>query len=290
MTTTTIDALTNTRLTKLFDDARHEGRPVYMPFVTAGWPRLEDTERLIPALIEGGADLIEIGLPFSDPIADGPTVQRSSQRALRNGVTPRLAIDMVQRLRQEQDVEAPLLFMGYYNPILAYGLEAFARDAAGAGVDGLIVPDLPPEESDSLLEACVANRMHLIYLLAPTSTPERVEAVLQRASGFIYLVALIGVTGARDKLWEGLADYVARMRRHTDLPLAIGFGISSREHAAAAEELVDGIIFASAMLDQLEQVAPDRLPATATAFVRQLRGEANEERAGTGAVETGQAG
>lgn len=287
MSQSPIEALKDTRITRLFESATAEDRAVYMPFVTAGWPRLQDTERIIPALIEGGADLIEIGIPFSDPIADGPTVQRSSQRALRNGLTPKMAMEMVHRLRTEQAIDAPLLFMGYYNPILAHGLEEFAADAASAGIDGLIVPDLPPEESDPLLEACVANGIHLIYLLAPTSTPERLEAVLQRASGFLYVVALVGVTGARDQLWEGLPDYIARMRGHTSLPLAIGFGISSRAHAEAAEQLVDGIIFASGMLDYLEPVAPERLPAEAAKYVRKLRGDTHEQRAKASAPTTG---
>lgn len=243
-----------------------------MPFTTIGWPEIGDAERIVPALIEGGADLLEIGIPFSDPIADGPTVQRVNQRALENGVTPRMSIEVVSRLRNEHGVEAPLLFMGYYNPILSYGPEKFAHDSAEAGIDGLIVPDLPPEESDELLEACVRNGIHLIYMLAPTSTPERMDAVLQRANGFIYVVSLVGVTGAREQLWTGLADYVARVRRHTDLPLAIGFGISSPEHVRAAGELVDGVIFASVLLDKLEQTPSAELSDEARNFVQMLLG------------------
>jgi tryptophan synthase alpha chain len=268
----TAERLTDTRVTRVFAQAKAEGRAVLMPFVTIGWPKLGDTERLIPALIEGGADLIEIGIPFSDPIADGPTIQRVSQQALENGVTPVMAVDVVQKLRAEAGVEAPLLFMGYYNPILAYGLEKFVADAAGAGVDGLIVPDLPPEESDQLLEACRTSGIHLIYFLAPTSTEERMAAVLERANGFIYLIALVGVTGARDQLRQGLPDYVARVRRHTDLPLAIGFGISTRAQVAEAEKLVDGVICASALLDRLSRTRDADLPAEAKAFVRALRG------------------
>lgn len=272
MTAIETSALQDTRVTRVFKEAREEGRPVMMPFTTVGWPELGDAERIVPALIEGGADLLEIGIPFSDPIADGPTVQRVNQRALENGVTPRMSIDVVRRLRTDHGIEAPLLFMGYYNPILAYGLEEFTRDSAAAGIDGLIVPDLPPEESDQLLDACVRNGIHLIYFLAPTSTPERMEAVLRRANGFIYLVAVVGVTGARERLWEGLADYVARVRRHTDLPLAIGFGISSHEQVRAAGELVDGVIFASALLDRLEQAPPEKLADEARQFVQTLRG------------------
>jgi tryptophan synthase alpha chain len=272
MTAVETSRLADTRLARTFAEAQREGRSVMMPFLTAGWPELGDTERLIPALIEGGADLIEIGIPFSDPIADGPTIQRTSQKALENGFTPEMGFQVVRRLREERGVEAPLLFMGYYNPILAYGIDKYVQQCAEIGVDGLIVPDLPPEESDPLLEACVANGVHLIYLLAPTSTPERVEAVLERANGFIYLVALIGVTGARDRLWEGFADYVARMRGYTSLPLAVGFGISTREHVLKVEKLADGVIYASALLDHLDRASPDRLPEEAANFVRHLRG------------------
>lgn len=271
MTSTASARVTGTRITRAFDKVKDEGRSAMMPFVTSGWPELGDTGDLLKALIEGGADLIEIGIPFSDPIADGPTVQRASQKALENGVTPRHAFETVRALR-EQGVDTPFIFMGYYNPVYAYGLEAYVAKCAEVGVDGLIVPDLPPEESDPLLEACVKHNVHLIYLLAPTSTPERVEAVLQRASGFIYLVAATGITGARANFQAGLADYVARVRRNADLPLAIGFGISTRAHVLEAEALADGVICGSALLDRLERAAPDDLMAEARDFIRTLRG------------------
>jgi tryptophan synthase alpha chain len=242
-----------------------------MPYVTCGYPNLGDTERVIPALIEGGASIVEIGIPFSDPIADGPTIQEASQRALANGVTPEYALDVVRRLRAG-GVEAPLLFMGYYNPVFNYGLGRFASDCAAAGVDGLLIPDLPPEESDVLLDACLVAGIHLIYFIAPTSTPERIEAVLQRANGFIYLISLTGVTGARDQVASGLEDYVARVRGRTDLPLAIGFGVSRREHVAHMEKLVDGVAIGAAVINQIGSAAPDELPAKATEFMRTLRG------------------
>jgi tryptophan synthase alpha chain len=272
VTATTSGPLTDTRITRTFVQARAEQRGAFMPFVTVGWPELGDTERLVPALIAGGADIIELGVPFSDPIADGPTVQKSSQKALENGVTPALALETVRRLRREQGIEAPLIFMGYYNPILAYGLEAYAADCAAAGVDGLIVPDLPPEESDPLLEVCQHNGLHLIYFLAPTSTEERFEAVLARANGFIYLIARTGVTGARPQLAAGLPEYVARVRRHTQLPLAIGFGISTRAQAAETESMVDGVIVGAALLDALGRASSEELPAEATRFMQMLRG------------------
>ena len=271
MTARTSPKITNTRITRAFEVAKEEKRPAIIPYVTDGFPELDDTQDLVKALIEGGADIVELGIPFSDPIADGPTVQRSGQRALNNGFTPAHAFATVQGLR-EQGVDTPLIFMGYYNTVFAYGLDAYVAKCAEVGVDGLIIPDLPPEESDPLLEACVKHQVHLIYLLAPTSTPERVEAVLQRANGFVYVVAATGITGARTEFQAGLADYVARVRRHADLPLAIGFGVSNRAHVLEAGKLADGVISGSALIDCLERATSDELLAEAREFVRTLRG------------------
>lgn len=270
---TVLDArqIVDTRVTRVFEKTRAEGRAALMPYITTGFPKLHDTPDLIKALIEGGADMIEMGIPFSDPIADGPTIQRSGQQALDNGFTPQLTFDVVRGLRDE-GIDTPIVFMGYYNPVFAFGLEAYVEKCAEAGVDGLIIPDLPPEESDPLLEACINHQVHLIYLLAPTSTPERVDAVLQRANGFIYLVAATGITGARTEFQAGLADYVARVRRHADLPLAIGFGISNRDHVVEAERLADGAICGSALIDRLARASSDELLAEARNFIRTLRG------------------
>lgn len=272
MTMSTETRITDSRITKVFESGRNEGRPVIMPYITMGYPELADSPGVIKALIEGGADIIELGIPFSDPIADGPTIQRSGQRALQNGFTPDYAFETVRTLRAE-GVDTPFVFMGYYNPVYAYGLDAYVEKCAEVGVDGLIVPDLPPEESDPLLEACVKHQVHLIYLLAPTSTPERVEAVLQRANGFLYLVAATGITGARTEFQAGLADYVTRVRRHTELPLAIGFGVSNRAHVLEAGELADGVISGSALIDRLERATSDTLLAEARDFIRALRGD-----------------
>ena len=259
------------RIEQAFARAKAENRAALIPYVTLGWPELGDTERLVPAIIAGGGDIIEIGLPFSDPIADGPTIQRTNQKALENGVTPTYGLEVARRLRAN-GVEAPLLFMGYYNPVFSYGLTEFAAACADAGIDGLIIPDLPPEESDPLLDACLANGLNLIYLIAPTSTPERVEAVIERANGFVYLISLTGVTGARSELSANLAEYVARVRRETDLPLVIGFGISTRAHVEQVEPLFDGIVCASALLNRLDGVPSDELPRVAREFVEGLRG------------------
>lgn len=271
MTSTMTPGITNTRITRVFEKARAENRPVIIPYITAGYPRLDSTPDLVKALIEGGADLVELGIPFSDPIADGPTVQHSGHIALTNGFTPQYAFDTVRELR-EQGIDTPIVFMGYYNPVYAHGLEEYVAKCAEVGVDGLIIPDLPPEESDPLLDACKKHQVHLIYLLAPTSTPERVESVVQRANGFIYVVAATGVTGARREFQAGLADYVARVRRNTDLPLAIGFGVSTRAHVLEAEKLADGVISGSALIDRLERASSDDLLAEARDFIRTLRG------------------
>jgi tryptophan synthase alpha chain len=274
MTMTAVSSLSDTRTTRVFEKSKRDGRVAIMPYWPVGWPELDDTERAVAALVRGGADLIEIGMPFSDPIADGPTVQRVNQRSLSNGVTTEHALKQIAQLRQNQGIEVPLIAMGYYNPILAYGIERFTTDAREAGADGFIVPDLPPEESDELLAACVDNGLHLVYMLAPTSTEERFEAILERASGFIYLVSVVGITGARDRLWEGLPDYVARVRRHTSLPLALGFGISTHAHVVGAAEYVDGVIFASAMLNQLEQATAETLPDEIERYMATLLGRA----------------
>ncbi len=261
------------RIGAAFERARTDGRTAIIPFVTAGYPTPERSEEWIVALVRGGADLIEIGVPFSDPLADGATVQRTSQVALGHGVTLADAVTMTRRLREDRGVSVPLLLMGYYNPILRYGLERLAADSAIAGVDGFIVPDLPAEESDELLDVCRKHGLDLVFLLAPTSTDERIEAVARRASGFIYCVSLTGVTGQRDSLPD-LTDYLARVRAHTDLPLAIGFGVSTPEHVRQIGAVADGAVIASAMIDFLDTVPEIDQSAAAEQFVRGLRGEA----------------
>jgi tryptophan synthase alpha chain len=244
-----------------------------MPFVTAGYPTPERSEECVLALVRGGADIIEIGVPFSDPLADGATVQRTSQAALRHGVTLADAVAIVRRLREQHGVSVPILLMGYFNPMLQYGLEELARDSAAAGVDGYIVPDLPAEESDELLEACRRHVLDLVFLLAPTSTDERIAAVAERASGFIYCVSLTGVTGQRAALPD-FRDYLARVRARTDLPLAIGFGVSTPEHVRQIGEVADGAVVASALINFLDTVPDADQLVAAEQFVRGLRGEA----------------
>ncbi len=221
--------------------------PAFMPYSVLGYPTRQASLEVIKNLAEVGADLLELGVPFSDPLADGPTIQAATQKSLDNGTTVKDCLAMTQELRQ-QGVETPALLMGYVNPMMAYGLAQFVVDASAAGVDGLIVPDLPPEEADELEAACAAHGLALVYLLAPTSTPARIKLVAGKSQGFIYLVSLTGVTGARTDLPPDLTGFVERVRAETDKPLAIGFGIGSGEQAQAVGQLADGVIVGSALV------------------------------------------
>jgi len=276
--TATTGATTPSRIAGAFARAKAEGRTALMPFVTAGYPTLTMSAEWILALIRGGADLIEIGVPFSDPLADGTTVQHTSEVALANGTTLSDCLALVDRLRREHAVETPFMLMGYYNPILQYGPERFAADCAAVGVDGVIVPDLPTEESDELLVACRTHGRDLVFLIAPTSTDRRIADVAARASGFIYCVSLTGVSGARQTL-PALEAYLGRVRGQTDLPLAIGFGISTPEHVRQVGAVADGAIIASALINHLDRLPATAQPAAAEAFVRHLIGTAPVEPA-----------
>jgi tryptophan synthase alpha chain len=261
------------RIMRTFESLRRLGRAALMPYLTMGYPQRDSALSLVPALVQAGADLIELGVPFSDPLADGATIQAASQQALVNGMTLSLCLEQAAALRQ-QGVSAPFVLMGYYNPIFQMGLEPFARRAAAAGVDGVIVPDLPPEESDALQAALQAQESDLIFLLAPTSNDERVRWVAERASGFLYLVSLTGVTGARDRLPPDLEVFVARVRPVTDQPLAVGFGIGTPGQAARVARIADGVIVGSALL---KAIANGRDPAaSARAFIASLRAAMNQ--------------
>ena len=247
------------------------GDVALVPFLTVGYPERETTREVIPALVEGGAAMIELGIPFSDPLADGATIQHASEVALRNGVNLLFCFDTVRAARAS-GVDVPLILMGYYNPILRFGVERFAATCADAGVDGVIVPDLPVDESAELHEACRRHGRDLIFMLAPTSTDDLIEAVVRRASGFIYCVSVTGVTGARSHVAGGLDEFIGRVRRHTDLPLAIGFGISRPEHVREAARLATAVVVGSAVIDCLDAASPDERPQAIRAFVRQLLG------------------
>jgi tryptophan synthase alpha chain len=260
-----------TRLQSLFERLRSEGRTGLLAYVTAGYPTRAASVPIVRALIEGGADAVELGLPFSDPLADGPTIQRATAVALQNGITTRDVLAITRELR-EGGVEAPILIMGYVNPMYAYGLDRFMADAAAAGIDGLICVDLPPEEADPILAACRAHGLDLIFLLAPTSTDTRIRAVAERASGFIYCVGQLGTTGARSVLSDELPEYLARVRRHTDLPLAVGFGISRPEHIAQISQLCEAAVIGSAIIEAIERAEPGSEAESVRTYVEVVTG------------------
>lgn len=259
------------RIAETFQRCKDENRTALMPYLTVGYPDLETSERALLAVVEAGADLIEVGTPFSDPLADGSTVQRTSQVSLQNGTRLSDCIALVQRARSA-GVTVPMMLMGYYNPIVKYGVEAFVADCAAAGVDGFIVPDLPIEESERLRTAASQHDLDLIFMVAPTTTDVRLQQVGNLGTGFVYCVAVTGVTGARGEMTAGFATYMQRVRSHTGQPLAVGFGISTAEHVAQVGEVADGAIVASAMINYMDE-HPEDMPAAAGKFVRYLKGE-----------------
>jgi tryptophan synthase alpha chain len=256
------------RIERMFERTRAAGRIALMPYLPVGYPSVETTLALAPALVAAGADMFELGIPYSDPLADGATVQHATHVALQNGVTPALCLEVAQKIRALVDV--PIVPMVYTNPIVRYGPDAFARDAAAAGVDGFLVPDLPPEESDELAEACARYGLDLVYFVAPTSTDERMALVARESRGFVYCVALAGVTGARSRLSDALPEYLERVRRSIALPLVVGFGISQPEHVAVVAHYADGAIVGSALIDRLDALAPADQVAGAAAYVATL--------------------
>ncbi len=265
-----------TRIEKRFATLKEKGEKALITFITAGDPDMGSTERLIYALEEAGADMIELGIPFSDPMADGPTIQASSERALKGGVTIEDVLALVKRVRKRSEI--PIILFGYYNPIFAYGVERFSADAREAGVDGLLVVDLPPEEADELKKHTDREGLDLIFLLTPTSDERRMRLVARKARGFIYYVSVTGVTGTRDRLPEDVRLYVERARRFTDLPIGVGFGVSGPEQARTLSQWADGIIVGSAIVKIIERWGrSERLLEEVKAFVRSLK-EAMESR------------
>lgn len=235
------------RISAVFKQAKSEKRAAFMPYHAMGYPTRERTLDVVSRLAETGADLFEIGIPHSDPLADGPTIQTATYTALTQGTTVADCIAMVRELRAD-GVEQPFCAMSYFNPLFAYGVDRFVADAVDAGIDGLIVPDLPPDEAGEVEAACREAGIATIYLLAPTSTEDRIRLVAQHATGFIYLVSIAGITGARNELPPDLAEFVQRVRGYTDLPLAVGFGIGNGAQAAAVASIADGVIVGSALV------------------------------------------
>ena len=226
-------------------------RKALISYITLGYPSAETALEVVPLLEEWGADMVELGIPFSDPLADGVTIQEASLHALSRGMNPGLALEIASRLKSR--VALPLVFMSYYNPIFRFGLSAFCRACAESGVEGLIVPDLPPEEGGDLGQACEKNGLDLVYLLAPNSGKSRIRLVAGRSRGFIYLVSLTGVTGPRQALPKGLEAFVKRVRKETSLPLAVGFGIAGPEQAKRVARVADGVIVGSRLIQLIRQ-------------------------------------
>ena len=239
------------RIQKRFDGLKSKGEKALVAFVTAGDPDLETTRELFSVIEEGGADIIELGVPFSDPLADGPVIQAASQRSLKSGTTLKKIIQLVRDIRQSSQL--PIVLMTSFNPVFAYGQEAFVSDAVEAGVDGVIIPDLPPEEAGEFDGLAQAQALDVIYLLAPTSTSDRIQMVGSKSRGFIYYVSLTGVTGARDSLAKGVEEKVAQIKQNTALPVLIGFGISGPSQAKAASQCSDGVIVGSAIVRMIEE-------------------------------------
>ncbi len=255
----------------MFARARAADRAAFLPYYPVGYPTLAASLDAIAAMAAQGVDGFEIGVPFSDPLADGPTIQAATQIALEQGTTVGTCLQAVRDLRA-RGVSQPMLLMSYLNPLLAFGVENVVRAAKAAGADGFIVPDLPPEEAGLMAEACARDGLALVFFLAPTSRAERIRLVAGRARGFIYVVSLTGVTGARAELPPGLADFIARVRAETDQPLVLGFGISTPQHARLMNGLVDGFIVGSALVRAGQQGA-EAVGALAGSLRRALDGE-----------------
>ncbi|MFA5375077.1 MAG: tryptophan synthase subunit alpha [Dehalococcoidia bacterium] len=256
------------RIDAFFNTARRSKRKALIAYLTVGYPTAEATIDIATALVDGGCDMIELGIPFSDPLADGATIQHASQRALESGITPRKCLEVAAELRKRVDI--PLLFMGYYNPTLHYGLDKFCAASRKAGIDGFIIPDLPPDEGGEAEIVMKKHGINLVYLVAPTSdTDKRLRFVTGRANGFIYVVSLKGVTGARAAVSTDIDKFISRVRRVTDKPLCVGFGISTPEQAQRVARLADGVIIGSRILDIIEK---SKHPASdVKAFIAEVR-------------------
>lgn len=242
-----------TRIARRFAELARRGELGLVAYITAGDPTLAVTERIVLEVERAGADIVELGVPFSDPIADGPTIQRASERALRSGTTLAGVLELVRRLRQNS--ELPLVLFSYFNPVLQMGIEQFAAAAANAGADGVLLTDLTPEEAGTVRPVLRARGLDTIFLAAPTSTPERLKLLAESSTGFLYLISRTGVTGAREQLPADLPDLVRRVRKITALPLAVGFGISQPGHVSVLGGLADAAVVGSALVSEIERAS-----------------------------------
>jgi tryptophan synthase alpha chain len=258
-----------TRIGQLFDRTRSEGRPALIPYLTAGDPTPEATASLVSALERGGADLIELGVPFSDPIADGPVIQRASDRALAKGTSLARVLQIAREIRAKSEI--PILLFTYMNPVVRYGIEKLARDARSAGVDGCLLTDLSVEEAGAYIDVMRAEGLDTVFLAAPTSTDRRLSLVAKYCSGFVYLVSRTGVTGEQTSVSSAVKPLIDRMRTVTELPLAVGFGIAKPEHAREVGSIADGVVVGSAIVRTIEKYGDDpALPSHLEAFARDL--------------------
>jgi tryptophan synthase alpha chain len=261
-----------TRIEKQFAQLKAAGRKAFIPYITAGDPTLDLTRDLILALDRAGADVIELGVPFSDPIADGPVIQRATERALHNRVRLRDVLCVGSEIRRQSEI--PLLLFSYYNPLLRYGLEKLARDAVDSGFDGVLATDLTVEESTDFMRIMRAAGLNTVFLAAPTSSPDRIRKITAACTGFVYAVSRTGVTGERNELSAMLRGFLQVLRRHTDSPIAVGFGISRPEHVKAVWEEADGAVVGSAIVREIEQNnGRADLVDRVAAFTKWLRGE-----------------
>lgn len=252
------------RISVVFRNLKSQNQKAFIPYIMAGDPSLEKTYEYVMLLEDCGADIIELGVPFSDPLADGPTIQRAAERALEAGVTLKKIIPFVKRLREKTNI--PLALMTYYNPVFKYGENAFVNDASDAGVDGLIIPDLPPEEASTLIDAARKRSLDTIFLSAPTSTKERIEKIVSASRGFVYYVSMTGITGSKLALDKTFKSHIENIKRMADKPVAIGFGVSSPEDARMLSGLADGVIVGSAIVKILHED-----PLSAKNFIKKLR-------------------
>jgi len=259
-----------TRIGCLFERLKRENRKGLIAYLTAGDPTPERTPALVAALERGGADLIELGVPFSDPIADGPVIQRAGERALKSGTSLRSVLDIARQIRATSEV--PLLLFTYLNPVVRYGLEQLAADAAAAGIDGCLLIDASVEEAETYAAAMHKHGLDTVFVAAPTSTVRRIKLVAQYSTGFVYLVSRAGVTGVQDSLSSSVAPLVQSVRSATDLPLAVGFGVSRPEHVAELGRMVEGVVVGSALVRFIEEHAADpQLESKLEAFTRELK-------------------
>jgi tryptophan synthase alpha chain len=265
--------LSENRIDARFAQLKREGRAAFVTFVTAGDPDLKTSAAIIKQLPAAGADLIELGMPFSDPMADGPAIQASSLRALHSGASMKTTLSLVREFRAG-DKATPIVLMGYYNPIYQYGVDKFLTDAKAAGVDGLIVVDLPPEEDEELCLPAKKFSIHFIRLATPTTDDKRLPAVLRNTAGFVYYVSIAGITGTRSAAEADVTRAVKRLKKHTDLPVAVGFGIRSAQQAAAIARDADGAVVGSALVDRIAgslDAAGKAKPGTADAVLNLVR-------------------